>query len=305
MEWPPHAVVSKVKKGFAGNTEFHDWNGGIYFQANNSKDLKVVPPKTIDFSAIRSSSDGSKLAIGGRHGSLRIFDWNTTYDEVAVWEHGSVSLTDVQFSPDDQLVAATGNNLWTTVWAIGSESHVHRFAHNKPGAVIAFSPDGSLLACGGHDFLEVYDVRSGGQEFKVQTDSPVQTIDWHDGGNVLASGHTNGEVFIHELGEERTSTPLPRHRGLVAQVLFVSDNRLVTCSQSSVRMWNVSKKLDLGTIDFRSLLDEPDERAGIAGVAVSPDQANLLVVFNIPNRTRILELPMAISDKPEPNRQPQ
>ena len=67
----------------------------------------------------------------------------------------------------------------------------------------------------------------------------------------------------------------------------------------------VSKKLDLGTIDFRSLLDEPDERAGIAGVAVSPDQANLLVVFNIPNRTRILELPMTISDKPEPNRQPQ
>lgn len=302
-KWPSDATINKVRVGSSGHVEFHGSNHEIHISTSNSDELIFLPPSEIEFSVSGSSSDGSKIAFGGRQGTLEVV--NAAYDEVAVWQHGSVSIMDVQFSPDDQLVAATGNNRWTTVWELGKEEYVHRFKHNVTGTAVAFSPDGSLLACGGHDFLEVYDVRSGEQEFRLQTNSRVQTIDWHDGGNVLASGHTNGEMLLHEVGEEYTTTALPRHRGLVAQVLFVSDNRMVSCSQTSVRMWNVSKKLDLGTIDFRSLLDEPDELAGIAGVAVSPDQANLLVVFNIPNRTRILELPMTISDMPEPNRQPQ
>lgn len=142
----------------------------------------------------------------------------------------------------------------------------HRTGANTSSA--AFSSDGSLLATGGFDDgVRLWDTDDGREVSEFEVGDMVWSLAFSHDDSVVAVGGRNGVVSVWSVDAGVKVTEAKASRGAVTAVCFTPQGELLTGGgKGELRQW----RLDGGQLTSRGMLLPPD-RAGIEGIAVSPD----------------------------------
>jgi hypothetical protein len=132
--------------------------------------------------------------------------------------------------------------------------------------VVAFSPDGTLLATGSTDrTARVWSIATGEPVTRMDHDGGVLAVAFSPDGDRLATGSYDGaaRIFSVPAGE-----PMARmdHDGMMAMALSPDGTRLVTGGQADVQLWDA----ETGALVARMPHDD-----GVLAVAFSPDGTRL------------------------------
>ena len=151
--------------------------------------------------SVAFSPDGATLAAGGRGGRIRLFDvstgkkMRTLVCPPLTRAFGDISA--LAFSPDGLILASADGSI--RIWDLGTGRHT-----TLPGGAgyhVAFSPDGTVLACSGpHGTVRLWDVKTAQSiaAFTGHTKS-VASVAFSPDGTLLASGGDK-TVRVWEVG---------------------------------------------------------------------------------------------------------
>jgi WD40 repeat protein len=222
--------------------------------------------------SVAFSPDSRTLAIGTMSSTAQLWDVATRR---RVWQAptpagGAAADTDaVAFSPDGSRLASVSNG---TV-------HLLNTATSQPTGkplgsdvgVVAFSPNGKLLAAGNGDgSIQLWNPATGGQLGIPITGhaARVESLAFSPNGTTLASGSDDGTARLWDTTMERSPT-LPGTAGLSSFVSFLSDGSTLatTTADDTVQLWNPATGTSLSRASQPDMIS--DKNADV--IAVSPD----------------------------------
>jgi WD40 repeat protein len=156
--------------------------GILFVQSRN-------PPADRTISSLALSASGKWLAAGTAHGNVTIWDQaHTDIRRQIVFARGS--LNDLQFSPDDKLLAVASKDLGLFVLGESTPPRLLRSDNANYGSV-RFSPDGKrLLVINGAGEVETVDISSGAGAVKFCCSSVYgEAVFTPDGQTIANAGH--------------------------------------------------------------------------------------------------------------------
>jgi WD40 repeat protein len=198
------------------------------------------------------SPDGKLLATSSYTGKVLLWD-AATFDSRGSLSN-EFSLGTLAFSPDGKVLgAATG---FTTAqpkmprglvfWELDSRKKLDRLASAAPdAAVVAFSPDGRLVAVGYHTgWVRLWDweTQRNIAEFRKH-DGQVAGVAFSADGTLLASGGIGDEhVVVYSVSSRAVLRDLPGHIGGVRAVAFAPDGKTLAVAgeDGTTRLWNLA-----------------------------------------------------------------
>jgi WD40 repeat protein len=197
---------------------------------------------------------GTVVASAGDNAVVQL--WDVTTGKPGLKLEGAADwLLAVAFSPDGKLVAAGGHEGKVFVWDAASGKKVADFPAVAPPApnttpatnvvsALAFSPDGKLLAVGGHD-AAIHLFQAGDWKYvrsMAGHGSSVTSLAFHPTGTVLASASKDRTVRLWNPANGQPIKSLEGHGAWVQGVVFVSQGtRLASVSaDQSVRLWDLT-----------------------------------------------------------------
>jgi WD40 repeat protein len=150
---------SIVSCDYGGLARFWDVTTGIEIRRLTGENIAIVA----------YSPDGKSVAVGLRHGAMRLRDAETSFVARSIPEGHQSYITCVAFSPNGLLIACgsgggRGSDHTMQIWdaITGTQRHVMEVGDNVTS--VAFSPDNRAVACGlGHHrgTVQVWDAVSG------------------------------------------------------------------------------------------------------------------------------------------------
>jgi WD40 repeat protein len=167
------------------------------------KKLSLDPSLNSVPSCLAFSPDGDFLAIGQ---SATVQIWSVeTGQELNIFRGFDGWIKSVDISPDGKIVASGANSAAYPVrlWDISSGLEKQRFGSLFDVEIVAFSPDGTLLAVGyRHPEVELYDVTTGQIVLRIKghTDD-VASIAFSPDGKMLATAAWDGTVRIWDISD--------------------------------------------------------------------------------------------------------
>ncbi|GAB3460549.1 hypothetical protein GCM10027570_45630 [Streptomonospora sediminis] len=226
--------------------------------------------------SVAFSPDGTLLATASASGTAYLWD-TASGREVAAFRHGDV-LFSVAFAPDGETLATGGRDgtahLWDT--ATGREITTVTAAAGPPPAVagdthvvfsVAFNADGTVLATGGHDTVQLWDTATGQ---KLRAFDGTEAAFSPDGAMLAYVGADDSTVRVVDTGTWRQAATLDAQK--VNSVAFSPDGTMLatTSAQHGPRSESDTARVwDTGTGRKISTLSGPD--FGVAAVAFAPD----------------------------------
>lgn len=171
------------------------------------------------------------------------------------------SLTDVAFSPKEDLVATCGWDYRIILWDLKTgkpktelEGHRGVWYHS-----IAFSPDGKLLVAGSswrqHESDEVRTVRmwrvDNAEEVKLayKETGYVYAVAFSSDGKYFASGNTHGEIRIWDTSSGKVLKLLRMREAMVLALVFGPDNKKIVAGVGGqFVMWDWAQGEQLQTV---------------------------------------------------------
>ncbi|HEV8524604.1 MAG TPA: serine/threonine-protein kinase, partial [Terriglobales bacterium] len=198
------------------------------------------------------SPDGRLLAVKG---SKRVTIWNTSrwsvFTNLAATRPVHWWLNDsVAFSPDGHTLSTRGD-LGVGLW--DAETWTQRGLLPLPperpadrldtfGAVLAYSPDGHLLAASDQEELFVYDATSLELVTRLPSaasDNSVLSLSFSS--NYLAAGYRWGQVRLWDISTWRLVADLSAHTTWAVGLSFSPDGRMLATGggDQCIHLWNV------------------------------------------------------------------
>ena len=165
--------------------------------------------------AVAWNPDGTRLASGGRDGTILIWDPATRQQVRWLAGHNS-SVHSVVWSPDGRRLASAGEDKTIRIWDFESGARVAVLrGHTDQTLAVAWSRDGTRLASGGDDHtVRVWDAVSWSEILALgDHTAPVRSVAWSPDGRRLASGGDDRMLLIRDANPgyaaERVEPSLP------------------------------------------------------------------------------------------------
>jgi WD40 repeat protein len=228
---------------------------------------------------ISLSPDGSTLASGSEvEGGIRLWEPATGKERLRLEVPcGNVK---VAFSPDGKTLASGGLEKTIRLWdvATGTETRKLEAPRDRGKASddsfsdyvksIAFSPDGKLLAAGGHDkTIRLWEAGAGTSRVFIKGGQIFTAVAFSPDGKILATGGTesNPRLWNVDLGKELLE--LAGHQSMINAVAFSPDGRALASGSmdQTIRLWDAASGKEL----FR-LKGGRDRRPAPTGLLVMP-----------------------------------
>jgi len=236
-----------------------------------------LPPRP-DLYCVACSRDGRVVAAGGGDGRLFIrrldADGAVAGPPLVIEAHDEIN--DVAISPDGMRVVSAGEDGRLRLWNLADGS-LAREAYQGPEPLFAaaFSPSGSLLACGGGQqrlCLIPMDAAAKPQELKpfaeaiaagsLRADGDIESLQFLDDDRIAMACGGMAAVLDVTSGDVRM---FPGHEGTVGQVALSRDGTklLSAGTDREPRVWNLATG--------QLMLTLPRHPSWVQGCDFSPD----------------------------------
>lgn len=193
-------------------------------------------------------------------------------------------IIDVAFSPDDRYLAISNSTGLITMWDLSTMEIAQEIfpPHNYP--IIAFSPDGRILASGGESNFDIvlWDVTTGqqiGNTLRGHTNK-INKITFSPNGNYIASASRDNTIIVWD---RETGMPIDSafkgHSDYVLDVNFSLDGKNLVSSGAdhAVIVWDIWGVPIIGNSIFANPIGN---QFAEARVAFSPQGEILAIVAN-------------------------
>ncbi|MFN3875345.1 MAG: WD40 repeat domain-containing protein [Flavobacteriales bacterium] len=176
-----------------GNLLIFD-NTGASPVLTHAIDLGVSMSNSLDF-----SPDGSKVAMDGSDGAVRIYDVGSGSLLSTITASAS-AIRSVDWSPNGAFIATGGQDGTPRLWDAATGSLLHAFVSTTvPIASVRVSADNSLLVVAkSNGAIHVYDVATHSQIALLSTGSTVHQADISDDNAWIVTGR-NGQARAYSL----------------------------------------------------------------------------------------------------------
>ncbi len=142
--------------------------------------LQTIPlDKTVGrISSLIFSADGQTIISGDSSRPIRFWDAVTQNSSKSIKEHGNHTYTSLASSPDDAILATSGDSTVIKLWDTSTGELISEFnEHSDCIPSLAFSPDASRLASASLDAtIKIWDVESGVCIQTLQSPNPYERI---------------------------------------------------------------------------------------------------------------------------------
>lgn len=198
------------------------------------------------------------------------------------------------FSPDGALLAVGIDHEIYLRDADTLTDRTRLAGHTGPIYVLAFAPDGSLLASGAIDdpVIRLWDPATGRLIRTLEGHTGwIRGLDFAPDGKTLASSSTDTTIRLWDLASGSSLRTFSGHTGLVGGVVFAPNgNTLASSSRDgTVRLWDVATGAQREDFKFQTPIDvQTNARYWTTGIAFSPD-GRLLAVGAIDGIVRLLD----------------
>ncbi|MFI7275330.1 AAA family ATPase [Streptomyces sp. NPDC049879] len=279
------------------------------FDAEDAKPLAVFRGHGDTVWGVAWSPDGTRVASGSSDATARVWDVRPRGAERVLVAGHRLPANQAVWSPDGRQIATASDDGTARVWdaetgaatertvrhpervwgvdwsagrlATGSGDGSARISGEGRGIdlgdgrttveAVAFSPDGTRLATGGHDaVVRVWDVRTGDElaVFEGHQDW-VGAVAWSPSGRFLASGSDDRTCRVWDVAEGQQVTVLRGHEGYVDDVGWSPDERrIVTASGDwTAGLWLVASGQRVGVLRGHG--------GRVRGASWSPDGSRL------------------------------
>ena len=230
--------------------------------------------------------DAALIASANEGPDTTIKLWNLQNDTVKHLEGHTDTVTDLDFSPDGQLLASSGGGK-TFLWDIPRLQKIATFRHAGPQ--IAFSPDGQLLAIYGRH-VTLFDVNKQTEIATLEHDEWVWVLDFSRDGKYLATDDAAGTIVkVWDIQQKQVIETLEGHTTDVNFVKFSPADQILASSAwgEGIILWDVSNWERLGTLPSQA-----------AALDFSPDGKTLasagweqITLWSVETGERIATLP--------------
>ena len=267
--------------------------------------LRLSGPRGV--TAITFTPDGNTLAVGYGHGDIALWNMKTQRPIVHQTVVGNTFASvpwNLAFSPDGQLLAASGHEAFTIdLWDVPTLGYAGSFRVGdgadppemwRPGDTvlsIAFNPDGALLGYGtllvsGSDFdktVRLWKVATQEQHTLLfeyeggEGDGAVNAVGFSPEGTILAAAGDDAKIRLWDVKTQTQIDVLDTNTGGVSSIAFSPDGKtLASLSGQSQhkRYWLKGGDMAVRLWDMKTrkqIAMLQNHMAEIQAVALSPD----------------------------------
>lgn len=213
-----------------GPVRLMSWTGGVLAVGNTSEVLvwdtetgectrtwrfSGGPQVISELRALAWSPDGNRLAAGGSHGDIKIWEHDADNASLA-FTLAPIGVRTLAWSPGGEWLVIGDAAGAIRIWRMADRSQqaiVH--AHDAAVQTVAWSPDGKLLASGSIDqTIKIWDAGSGREHSVLRGHTAMVTsLCWTSDSQRLVSGGMDGTVRLWDLSTGQQLYRLPDTAG--------------------------------------------------------------------------------------------
>jgi WD40 repeat protein len=261
------------------------------FDAPEAKVLDVATGKESTISnkegirALAFTTDGAVLAIGGRDGSIRLWDVGTQKISTTLRGH-SEQIWKLQFSPDGKHLASTGGKFFDEremkLWELSTGKELATLSRQNQSV---FSGDGRTLATlNKAGTVKLWDVANGKERANLEGTAPIFIVAFSADSKMLATGSSDprtGEIKLWDVSSSKETATLKGHRGGVYSLAFAPDGKMLASgslspgeeaeadpSYAAIKLWSAQTAEEISTLRSHT-------KGMVYSVAFAPDGNSL------------------------------
>jgi WD40 repeat protein len=243
-------IATRLGRRHYSGLAFHPTDGTVAV-GNEDRTIRIYDVRTGQLqralvgsgrTALAWSPDGQTLAAGGPRGTVQLWDRAGRVRRTLKGHTGSIS--SLSWSPDGTVLASGSADRVVRLWRIATNDQLPPLkVLGAPIQTVAFSPDGTRLACNDFGTLCVWEKKTGKVQHLPCTGNGRPSLAWSPDGTVLAFLQKE-KIKLLNIANGRIQLAFPAHAWRAYTVAFAPDGKRLasTGHDGAVHVWDRSGK---------------------------------------------------------------